>query len=36
MAASFRGLGYGLLFAVALVYLLMVVNFQSWLDRSSF
>jgi multidrug efflux pump subunit AcrB len=32
MAASFRGLGYGLLFAVALVYLLMVVNFQSWLD----
>jgi len=32
MASSFRGLGYGLLFAVALVYLLMVVNFQSWLD----
>jgi multidrug efflux pump subunit AcrB len=32
MAASFRGLGYGLVFAVALVYLLMVVNFQSWLD----
>jgi multidrug efflux pump subunit AcrB len=32
MTASFRGLGYGLLFAVALVYLLMVVNFQSWLD----
>src|SRR6202042_3571723 len=31
MAASFRGLGYGLVFAVALVYLLMVVNFQSWL-----
>jgi multidrug efflux pump subunit AcrB len=32
MDSSFRGLGYGLLFAVALVYLLMVVNFQSWLD----
>ncbi len=32
MAASFKGLGYGLIFAVALVYLLMVVNFQSWLD----
>ena len=32
MNASFRGLGYGLLFAVLLVYLLMVVNFQSWLD----
>lgn len=32
MEASFKGLGYGLLFAVLLVYLLMVVNFQSWLD----
>lgn len=32
MESSFRGLGYGLLFAVLLVYLLMVVNFQSWLD----
>ncbi len=32
MTASFRGLGYGLVFAVVLVYLLMVVNFQSWLD----
>jgi multidrug efflux pump subunit AcrB len=32
MQSSFRGLGYGLLFAVVLVYLLMVVNFQSWLD----
>src|SRR6185369_2476595 len=30
--SSFRGLSYGLLFAVVLVYLLMVVNFQSWLD----
>src|SRR3954471_711883 len=27
MESSFRGLGYGLLFAVVLVYLLMVVNF---------
>jgi CzcA family heavy metal efflux pump len=32
MNASFRGLSYGILAAVALVYLLMVVNFQSWLD----
>ena len=32
MNASFAGLGFGLLFAVVLVYLLMVVNFQSWLD----
>ena len=32
MESSFKGLGYGLLFAVVLVYLLMVVNFQSWLD----
>jgi multidrug efflux pump subunit AcrB len=32
MDSSFRGLGYGLIFAVVLVYLLMVVNFQSWLD----
>jgi multidrug efflux pump subunit AcrB len=32
MRSSFTGLGYGLLFAVILVYLLMVVNFQSWLD----
>jgi multidrug efflux pump subunit AcrB len=32
MESSFRGLGYGLVFAVILVYLLMVVNFQSWLD----
>ncbi|HTU26129.1 MAG TPA: efflux RND transporter permease subunit [Pirellulales bacterium] len=32
MATSFRGLSYGLVFAVALVYLLMVVNFQSWID----
>lgn len=32
MNTSFRGLSFGLIFAVALVYLLMVVNFQSWLD----
>ena len=32
MRSSFSGLGYGLIFAVLLVYLLMVVNFQSWLD----
>ncbi len=32
MNESFTGLGLGLVFAVALVYLLMVVNFQSWVD----
>jgi multidrug efflux pump subunit AcrB len=32
MESSFRALGFGLLFAVLLVYLLIVVNFQSWLD----
>jgi multidrug efflux pump subunit AcrB len=32
MQSSFRGLAYGLLFAVVLVYFLMVVNFQSWVD----
>jgi multidrug efflux pump subunit AcrB len=32
MDASFRGLSYGILAAIFLVYLLMVVNFQSWLD----
>ncbi len=32
MHSSFAGLGYGILFAVILVYLLMVVNFQSWVD----
>ncbi|TKC87673.1 efflux RND transporter permease subunit [Trinickia terrae] len=32
MNQSFAGLGAGLVFAVALVYLLMVVNFQSWID----
>ena len=32
MQSSFFGLGLGMIFAVALVYLLMTVNFQSWLD----
>ncbi|CAM2171385.1 Multidrug resistance protein MdtC [Paraburkholderia sacchari] len=32
MNASFSGLALGLVFAIALVYLLMVVNFQSWPD----
>ena len=32
MESSFRGLAVGLLFAVVLVYFLMAVNFQSWLD----
>ena len=32
MDASFLGLGIGVVCAVVLVYLLMVVNFQSWLD----
>jgi multidrug efflux pump subunit AcrB len=32
MESSFRGLAFGLVFAVVLVYALMAVNFQSWLD----
>jgi len=32
MVASFRRLSAGLVFAILLIYLLMVVNFQSWLD----
>jgi multidrug efflux pump subunit AcrB len=32
MNASFRGLALGIGFAVVLVYMLMVVNFQSWLE----
>jgi multidrug efflux pump subunit AcrB len=32
MNSSFRGLAMGIVGAVLLVYLLMVVNFQSWLD----
>jgi multidrug efflux pump subunit AcrB len=32
MHASFTGLYLGLLFSIVLVYLLIVINFQSWLD----
>ena len=32
MQSSFVGLGAGVAFAIVLVYLLIVVNFQSWLD----
>ena len=32
MNESFVGLGTGIVFAILLVYLLLVVNFQSWLD----
>jgi CzcA family heavy metal efflux pump len=32
MNTAFSGLGFGLLGAVVLIYLLIVVNFQSWLD----
>ena len=32
MRTSFVGLGLGLIFSIVLVYLLIVVNFQSWLD----
>jgi CzcA family heavy metal efflux pump len=32
MKYSFTGLGFGLIFAIILAYLLIVVNFQSWLD----
>src|SRR5947209_15564958 len=32
MRSSFVGLLTGLLFSIVLVYLLIVVNFQSWLD----
>jgi multidrug efflux pump subunit AcrB len=32
MRESFVRLGVGIVFAIALVYLLMVVNFQSWID----
>ncbi len=32
MESSFFRLGLGLIFAVVLVYLLMTVNFQSWVD----
>ena len=32
MSSSFFGLGMGLIMSIVLVYLLIVVNFQSWLD----
>jgi multidrug efflux pump subunit AcrB len=32
MQSSFFGLGFGLMGAIVLIYLLIVVNFQSWLD----
>jgi multidrug efflux pump subunit AcrB len=32
MRTSFTGLGIGLICAIVLIYLLLVVNFQSWLD----
>ena len=32
MNASFTGLSYGLIFAIVLVYFLLVINFQSWID----
>jgi multidrug efflux pump subunit AcrB len=32
MKSSFTGLGFGVVGAIVLVYLLIVVNFQSWLD----
>jgi multidrug efflux pump subunit AcrB len=32
MSSAYTGLGIGILFAIGLVYFLMVVNFQSWLD----
>src|SRR5256714_12877026 len=32
MRSSFLRLGLGMIFAVVLVYLLMTVNFQSWVD----
>jgi multidrug efflux pump subunit AcrB len=32
MKSSFVGLGMGMIFAILLVYFVMVVNFQSWLD----
>ena len=32
MTSAYTGLGVGILFAIGLVYFVMVVNFQSWLD----
>ena len=36
MRSSFLGLGLGLIGAILLVYLLIVINFQSWLDPVSY
>jgi multidrug efflux pump subunit AcrB len=32
MASAFSGLGFGLVGAIVLIYLMIVVNFQSWID----
>src|SRR5207344_2368912 len=32
MRSSFTGLGLGIMFAILLVYIVLVVNFQSWID----
>lgn len=32
MVSSFHQLGFGLIFAIVLIYLLLTVNFESWLD----
>src|SRR5258708_3714054 len=32
MRTSFTGLGLGIVFAIVLVYIVLVVNFQSWID----
>jgi multidrug efflux pump subunit AcrB len=32
MRSTFVGLGFGVAFAIVLVYLLLVINFQSWMD----
>ncbi len=32
MRTSFAGLGFGIIFAILLVYIILVINFQSWLD----
>nr|WP_256199373.1 efflux RND transporter permease subunit [Verrucomicrobium spinosum] len=32
MRSSFHGLGLGMIMAIALIYMLLVVNFQSWVD----
>lgn len=32
MRTSFTGLGFGIVFAILLVYLILVINFQSWVD----